>query len=60
MTSLLDRQPENRIGSGPRGADEIKEHPFFEEIDWNAVLNKAYKVDLPHIRHVETEAGPMA
>ena len=39
LRKLLVR--ENRLGS--RGADEIKRHPFFKEIDWNAILDKRIK-----------------
>ncbi len=31
---LLERSPKKRLGSGPEGADEIKKHPFFSNIDW--------------------------
>mmetsp|Transcript_15563 Transcript_15563/g.30555 ORF Transcript_15563/g.30555 Transcript_15563/m.30555 type:complete len:616 (-) Transcript_15563:407-2254(-) len=34
LRALLQKRPENRIGCGPRGIEEIKEHPFFECIDW--------------------------
>jgi|LauGreDrversion4_2_1035121.scaffolds.fasta_scaffold482257_2 hypothetical protein len=30
----------DRIGAGPEGSEEIKAHPFFNEIDWNDILNK--------------------
>lgn len=29
LARLLERDPSKRLGSGPRGADEIKYHPFF-------------------------------
>lgn len=29
-----------RAGSGPTGADEIKSHPFFNDIDWARLANK--------------------
>ena len=40
LAGLLERNPTKRLGGGPRGADEIKEHPFFASIDWNALLEK--------------------
>ena len=52
LTSLLQRNPSKRLGSGPRGADEIKEHEFFREIDWNKLYNKEYRVPKPHIRNI--------
>lgn len=29
LTGLLDRNPKTRLGSGPRGAADIKDHAFF-------------------------------
>ncbi|CAG9324763.1 unnamed protein product [Blepharisma stoltei] len=40
IKQLLNRDPSKRLGASKRDADEIKEHPFFENIDWNAFLNK--------------------
>lgn len=34
LNGLLQKRPENRLGCGPRGIEEIKEHAFFECIDW--------------------------
>lgn len=34
---LLDWQPSTRLGCGPNGWNEVKEHVFFEGVDWNAV-----------------------
>lgn len=31
---LLDKDPNTRLGSGPRDALDIKEHPWFECINW--------------------------
>jgi serine/threonine protein kinase len=59
LTSLLNRNPSKRIGAGPRGAEEIKEHLFFKDIDWNKVYNKEYKVPEPHIRNIK-QNNPMA
>ncbi|KAF9534792.1 hypothetical protein CPB83DRAFT_842950 [Crepidotus variabilis] len=35
MKSLLTLDPSERLGSG--GADEVRAHPFFAEIDWDSV-----------------------
>jgi len=35
---LLCMDPSKRLGSN--GSDEIKEHPFFEDIDWGNLLTQ--------------------
>lgn len=47
LLSLLEKDPDLRLGAGEEDADEIKEHPFFEQVDWDAVAartNKPYFV----------------
>ncbi|BFZ62958.1 Serine/threonine-protein kinase [Saitoella coloradoensis] len=39
VKGLLNRNPKNRLGA-TRDAAELKEHPFFDNIDWNAMLRK--------------------
>jgi hypothetical protein len=38
LKGLLNRDPARRLGCGPGDATEIKSHPFFASIDWNALL----------------------
>ncbi|ORZ40381.1 kinase-like domain-containing protein [Catenaria anguillulae PL171] len=38
LTGLLDRDPEKRLGA--RGPAEVKSHPFFASIDWQALIEK--------------------
>ena len=40
LVGLLERDPTRRIGSGYSDSEEVKNHPFFNGIDWGAVLNK--------------------
>lgn len=40
LTGLLTRKVSDRLGSGPTDAEEIKAHPFFRGIDWEAVMRK--------------------
>jgi serine/threonine protein kinase len=40
LQKLLTREPERRLGSGPTDAEEIKRHPFFKTVDWQAMLDK--------------------
>ncbi|RAO72865.1 uncharacterized protein BHQ10_008877 [Talaromyces amestolkiae] len=41
LTRLLDRDPQSRLGAN--GADEIKAHYFFSNIDWCRLLQKEYE-----------------
>lgn len=34
IQKLLKRRPEERLGSGPDGVNELKQHAFFEGLDW--------------------------
>lgn len=44
---LLQRDPSERLGSGPSDAEEIKAQPFFAEIIWSDLMNK--RVDPPFV-----------
>lgn len=37
LKQLLERDTTKRIGYSERDADELKEHPFFADIDWNKI-----------------------
>jgi hypothetical protein len=47
--SLLNRNPSKRLGAGPQGCDEIKQHPFFAGVDWEDVKTKKMQPPLPDI-----------
>jgi serine/threonine protein kinase len=49
IVNLLNRNPSNRLGAGPEGAAEIKQHPFFSSLDWSAVENR--QLPVPGPRH---------
>lgn len=34
------RDPALRLGAGHGDAEEVKAHPFFDGLDWNALENK--------------------
>jgi len=36
LGKLLERKPDRRLGCQGRGAEEVKSHPFFSILDWNA------------------------
>ena len=40
IRKLLMSNPEERLGGGGRGAEEIKTHPLFHDIDWDKILKK--------------------
>jgi len=43
LTKLLTKDPSQRLGGGVADAEEIKSHPWFSSIDWNALINKQIK-----------------
>uniref|UniRef100_A0A3Q3CAU2 protein kinase C n=1 Tax=Haplochromis burtoni TaxID=8153 RepID=A0A3Q3CAU2_HAPBU len=40
MRRLLRRNPERRLGSGEKDAEEVKKQPFFRVMDWEALLQR--------------------
>ena len=44
ISSLCERVPSKRLGS--KGLEEIKDHPFFSEINWDKLLKKQVKVPM--------------
>jgi len=46
LISLLNRNPNKRLGAGPNGANDIKQHKFFTSVglDWEAAFNKKLAV----------------
>ena len=53
VKKLLQRDPVLRLGSGRRGEDDIREHRFFEKMQWDALLEKSEKA--PWIPAVKDE-----
>uniref|UniRef100_A0A3P8UTT9 protein kinase C n=1 Tax=Cynoglossus semilaevis TaxID=244447 RepID=A0A3P8UTT9_CYNSE len=47
MRRLLRRNPEKRLGSGEKDAEEVKKQPFFRNMDWEALLQR--KVPPPFV-----------
>ena len=36
----MQRNPAHRLGSGPDDSLEIKKHPFFDSINWDALAKR--------------------
>ena len=50
VSGLLQTDPTRRLGAMAGGVGEIKVHPFFEGIDWAAVLAAESVGPLGHVR----------
>lgn len=48
LTKLLEKDPSKRLGH-ERGAEEIKEHPWFESVNWDDVIRKKVKPFSPYL-----------
>lgn len=46
LDALFALDPTRRLGSGSAGTDEIKNHPYFEGIDWNKMRAHQYQTPL--------------
>ena len=44
---------------GQTAIDELKEHPFFEGLDWDALLRKELPPPLPAIESIESGSAPI-
>ena len=40
MKSLMHKNPARRLGGGVEDAAEVKQHPYFANIDWDALYHK--------------------
>ena len=43
LMGLLQRDPKKRLGGGIKDSEEIKEHKFFEDVDWKKIYEKKIK-----------------
>ncbi|KAL7826625.1 hypothetical protein AOLI_G00318340 [Acnodon oligacanthus] len=50
ISTLLQTNPLIRLGTG--GAFEVKQHPFFSELDWNSLLRQKAEF-IPHLESEE-------
>lgn len=49
LVRLLNRNPHKRLGASTLGAEDIKTHAFFKEIDWNEALERKLSPPKPTI-----------
>ncbi|KAJ7530580.1 hypothetical protein O6H91_14G008900 [Diphasiastrum complanatum] len=50
---MLEKNPEHRLGSGPRDAQDIMDHIFFSSIDWNALSRR--EISPPFVPDVKSK-----
>ena len=59
LIALLNRNPSKRLGSGPNGANDIKQHPFFKNINWQDVEELKLPVPLPYMKRLNEAEVPL-
>ncbi|CAD8173722.1 unnamed protein product [Paramecium octaurelia] len=58
IKSLLQRNPIKRLGSGVGDSKEIKQHPYFQDVDWEKVKNKELELPKPTRKiRINTQTG---
>ena len=55
LQGLLKKQPNERLGTGPQGAQHVKDHPFFVGIIWDDIYHK--RVQPPFVPEVDSSTG---
>jgi serine/threonine protein kinase len=43
LTALLQRDPSKRLGSGEKGAGDLRDHAFFKDIDWESIRKQTHE-----------------
>ena len=43
IKQLMEKNPDKRLGGAGRDALEIKEHPYFKDVNWNEIYKKKIK-----------------
>ena len=53
ISQLLNVNPKKRLGYGAQDAKKLKEHQYFNDVDWNKYLNK--EIEPPFVPKLEGE-----
>ncbi|XP_057317153.1 serine/threonine-protein kinase N2-like isoform X2 [Hydractinia symbiolongicarpus] len=54
MRRLLRKNPERRLGSSQRDAEDIKKQPFYKDMKWESLLHRKLKAPfIPTVKHAE-------
>lgn len=51
IKKILDKDPSKRLGN--KGPEEIMQHPWFDDLDFNKLIKKQIKA--PYVPEVQTE-----
>ena len=54
LQAFFTQDPDKRLGTGKDGVEKIKKHPFFKNIDWDAIYNK--KIKPPFIPRISSDS----
>ncbi|XP_069493551.1 ribosomal protein S6 kinase alpha-5 isoform X2 [Ambystoma mexicanum] len=57
---LLIKDPKKRLGSGPSGPDEVKKHPFFQNLNWEDLAKKKVAAPFKPVIRDELDVGNFA
>ena len=53
MSKFMEIDPQKRLGSGENGWEDIKNHPYFKDVNWDEANNK--KMKPPFLPNIESE-----
>jgi serine/threonine protein kinase len=60
IIKLLNKNPAKRLGAGKKDADELKEHAFFDGVNWTDVLARKQKMVKPVLKDTKKSTVNLA